>query len=71
MLEYYRLLINPAKQGESRMTSRRSTVKRARNIAVGLAILAACATPAFAQQLNVICPVQAEWCSHAATEFQR
>ena len=29
------------------------------------------ALPAASQQLNVICPVQAEWCSLAATEFER
>ena len=29
------------------------------------------ASPALAQQLNVICPVQAEWCNLAATEFQK
>ena len=29
------------------------------------------ASPALAQQLNVICPVQAEWCNLAATEFER
>ena len=32
--------------------------------------IAASAAPAFAQ-LNVICPVQAEWCNLAATEFER
>ena len=53
------------------MTSRRLTKNRARNIAVVLAIVAACTTPAFAQQVNVICPVQAEWCSLAATEFEK
>jgi ABC-type Fe3+ transport system, periplasmic component len=31
----------------------------------------ASASPALAQQLNVICPVQAEWCNLAATEFER
>jgi iron(III) transport system substrate-binding protein len=34
-------------------------------------VIAAGAAPAFAQQLNVICPVQAEWCNLAATEFER
>ncbi len=29
------------------------------------------ADPVPAQQLNVICPVQAEWCSLAATEFEK
>jgi len=29
------------------------------------------ADAADAQQLNVICPVQAEWCSLAATEFEK
>ena len=33
-------------------------------------VLALCATAAHAQ-LNVICPVQAEWCSLAATEFEK
>ena len=36
-----------------------------------LVILAAIATPAASQQLNMICPVQAEWCSLAATEFEK
>jgi iron(III) transport system substrate-binding protein len=36
-----------------------------------LALLTALSLPASAQQLNVICPVQAEWCSLAATEFER
>jgi iron(III) transport system substrate-binding protein len=36
-----------------------------------LALLAGLALPAAAQQLNVICPVQAEWCSLAATEFEK
>jgi iron(III) transport system substrate-binding protein len=36
-----------------------------------LVILAAFATPAVSQQLNMICPVQAEWCSLAATEFEK
>ena len=35
------------------------------------ALLAGLALPAASQQLNVICPVQAEWCSLAATEFER
>ena len=34
-------------------------------------VVAASAAPVFAQQLNVICPVQAEWCNLAATEFER
>jgi iron(III) transport system substrate-binding protein len=34
------------------------------------AVLAAFALPA-AAQLNVICPVQAEWCTLAATEFEK
>ena len=53
------------------MPSRRSTKARARNIGVVMAILTGCATSTFAQQLNVICPVQAEWCSLAATEFEK
>lgn len=35
-----------------------------------VAIAALAAAPAYAQ-LNVICPVQAEWCSLAATEFEK
>ena len=35
-----------------------------------VALLAYCAS-ASGQQLNVICPVQAEWCSLAATEFEK
>ena len=31
----------------------------------------ALATSASAQQLNVICSVQAEWCTLAATEFEK
>jgi iron(III) transport system substrate-binding protein len=38
---------------------------------LSLALLATLAMPVSAQQLNVICPVQAEWCSLAATEFER
>ena len=33
--------------------------------------LLALALPAASQQLNVICPVQAEWCNLAATEFEK
>ena len=37
-----------------------------------VALLACAGAPALAQnQLNVICPVQAEWCSLAAVEFER
>jgi iron(III) transport system substrate-binding protein len=36
-----------------------------------LALLTGAALPAVAQQLNVICPVQAEWCTLAATEFEK
>src|SRR2546423_15170370 len=53
------------------MASRRSSQRRVRNVAIALAIASTCATSAFAQQLNVICPVQAEWCSLAATEFEK
>ena len=38
---------------------------------VGVLAIVAIACPAIAQQLNVICPVQAEWCNLAATEFER
>ena len=41
---------------------------------MGLSVAAAClvaASMASAQQLNVICSVQAEWCSAVANEFQR
>jgi iron(III) transport system substrate-binding protein len=49
------------------------TLARAGIPAARLAVflVAASAAPAFAQQLNVICPVQAEWCNLAATEFER
>jgi len=41
-------------------------------LAAALTAAATFAAPAYAQQqLNVICPVQAEWCSLAATEFER
>jgi iron(III) transport system substrate-binding protein len=53
------------------MTPRRSVLNRACSVRVALALVASCATPSFAQQLNVICPVQAEWCSLAATEFEK
>ena len=53
------------------MTSHRTARNRARNTAIVLTTLMACATSAVAQQLNVICPVQAEWCSLAATEFEK
>ena len=36
-----------------------------------IALLMILALPAASQQLNVICPVQAEWCSLAATEFEK
>ncbi|MEP7329963.1 MAG: ABC transporter substrate-binding protein [Betaproteobacteria bacterium] len=35
------------------------------------AIASVAAASATAQQLNVICPVQAEWCNLAATEFEK
>ena len=38
---------------------------------VSLVLLAGTTLPAAAQQLNVICPVQAEWCTLAATEFEK
>jgi iron(III) transport system substrate-binding protein len=41
-------------------------------LAAALVVTAGVAVPAVAQQqLNVICPVQAEWCTLAATEFER
>jgi len=41
-------------------------------LAAAVTAAATFAAPAYAQQqLNVICPVQAEWCSLAATEFER
>jgi len=49
-------------------TFARAGVPAARLAAV---VVAASALPAFAQQLNVICPVQAEWCNLAANEFER
>jgi len=39
--------------------------------ALAAAGAAAMLSPACAQQLNVICSVQAEWCNAVATEFQR
>jgi hypothetical protein len=45
---------------------------RTRAAAVILVAVRAFAAPVFAQnQLNVICPVQAEWCSLAAIEFEK
>lgn len=38
---------------------------------VAASVAAAGTAPALAQQLNVICPVQTEWCNLAATEFER
>jgi iron(III) transport system substrate-binding protein len=46
------------------------SVSRVLGIA-SLAPLLALALPAASQQLNVICPVQAEWCNLAATEFEK
>jgi iron(III) transport system substrate-binding protein len=40
-------------------------------VVASLPLLAGVALPAAAQQLNVICPVQAEWCNLAATEFEK
>jgi len=41
-------------------------------LALAALVLAAGAPPVLAQgQLNVICPVQAEWCNLAATEFEK
>ena len=39
--------------------------------AASLPLLGGLAFSASAQQLNVICPVQAEWCTLAATEFEK
>ncbi len=39
--------------------------------AASVMLAAGHAVPVSAQQLNVICPVQAEWCSLAATEFEK
>jgi iron(III) transport system substrate-binding protein len=58
-----------------RMTRKEETSMfpiRKRAAAAILVTMAAIAAPAFGQnQLNVICPVQAEWCSLAAVEFER
>ena len=43
-----------------------STIRAVATLSLGIFVL-----PASAQQLNVICPVQAEWCNLAATEFQK
>ena len=41
-------------------------------VAAAVAAIALGAAPAFAQSaLNVICPVQAEWCNLAAVEFEK
>jgi iron(III) transport system substrate-binding protein len=53
-------------QGGSRVSFIRS-----RAVGLACAVLLAGATAAGAQQLNVICSVQGEWCSALATEFQR
>src|SRR6202165_2974128 len=48
--------------------------RKAMRYCMGLSVAAACliaASMASAQQLNVICSVQAEWCSAVANEFQR
>src|SRR5437867_543177 len=66
MLQYYRLMKSGPNKGGSRVKKTRPTYIRGALFAV-----AAWATPLFAQQLNVICPVQAEWCSLAATEFEK
>src|SRR5438876_343807 len=67
MLQYYRLMKSGPNKGGSRVKKTRPTYIRGALFAV----IAAWATPLFAQQLNVICPVQAEWCSLAATEFEK
>src|SRR5881296_1752250 len=67
MLQYYRLMKSGPNKGGSRVKKIRPTYIRGALFAV----IAAWATPLFAQQLNVICPVQAEWCSLAATEFEK
>ena len=43
-----------------------STIMAVATLSLGIFVL-----PASAQQLNVICPVQAEWCNLAATEFEK
>jgi iron(III) transport system substrate-binding protein len=48
----------------------RRPLSRPATIAAAL-LCAAVAAPVSAQQLNVICSVQAEWCNAIATEFQR
>lgn len=45
--------------------------RRGVRITLAAALFAAASGPAWAQQLNVICPVQAEWCALAATEFEK
>ncbi len=40
-------------------------------MAIGAGLAVAAATASAQQQLNVICPVQAEWCNLAAVEFER
>jgi iron(III) transport system substrate-binding protein len=40
-------------------------------VVAAIASLTGLALPVAAQQLNVICPVQAEWCTLAATEFEK
>ena len=51
--------------------SRRFARNRACTITFALALFAGSPALSFAQQVNVICPVQAEWCSLAATEFEK
>ena len=51
----------------------RAAIRRAAStiMAVATLSLGTFVLPASAQQLNVICPVQAEWCNLAATEFEK
>ena len=56
-----------------RRARRAAPVRRACRAApaLGIILLALAASASQAQQLNVICPVQAEWCTLAATEFEK
>src|SRR6266480_3499032 len=68
MLQYYRLMKSGPNKGGSRVKKTRPAYVVGGFFA---AVVAAWTTPLSAQQLNVICPVQAEWCSLAATEFEK
>lgn len=68
MPEYYKLMMIAPIPVQGTL---RSMARRGFQWLVATTLCAGTALPAAAQQLNVICSVQAEWCTLAATEFER